>query len=270
MPQEAFDQLREHPCFNRAAARWFGRIHLPVAPDCNIKCHYCNRLYDCANENRPGVTSRLMGPEEALEYVRRMVTADNRLRVVGVAGPGEPLANKATLDTLLNVHRQFPELITCVSTNGLQLAEKLPVLHAAGVRAVTVTVNAVSPAIGSLIYSHVSYGGRIYRGTEGAELLWRAQRRGLRLAREMGMVVKVNSVLIPGINDSHLVEVARAVKEAGARVMNIIPLIPQGKFAGLLPPPPERVNFLRRELCPIIDQVTHCRRCRADAVGMLV
>ncbi|MCS5695373.1 radical SAM protein [Desulfofundulus thermocisternus] len=260
---------REHPCYNKAAARWFGRVHLPVAPDCNIKCRYCTRLYDCANENRPGVTSRLMTPGEALQYVKRVVERDGRIRVVGVAGPGEPLANKATMHTLQLVHHRFPELIKCISTNGLLLAEKLPGLREAGVRAVTVTVNAVSPAVGSRIYDCVSYRGRLYKGNAGAELLWRAQHAGIRLARELGMVVKVNSVLIPGVNDHHLEEVALAVKAAGAHVMNIIPLIPQGKFAGLLPPPPERVNLLRQKLSPIIEQVTHCRRCRADAVGML-
>ncbi|AEG16824.1 Radical SAM domain protein [Desulfofundulus kuznetsovii DSM 6115] len=260
---------REHPCYNKAAARWFGRVHLPVAPDCNIKCRYCTRLYDCANENRPGVTSRLMTPGEALEYVKRVVERDGRIRVVGVAGPGEPLANKATMYTLRLVHHRFPELIKCISTNGLLLAEKLPGLREAGVRAVTVTVNAVSPAVGGRIYDCVSHRGRVYKGTAGAELLWRAQHAGIRLARELGMVVKVNSVLIPGVNDHHLEEVARAVKAAGAHIMNIIPLIPQGKFAGLLPPPPERINLLRQKLSPIIEQVTHCRRCRADAVGML-
>lgn len=261
--------IKEHPCFNKASARWFGRIHLPVAPDCNIKCHYCTRMYDCANENRPGVTSRLMTPKEALQHVQRVVENDGRIRVVGIAGPGDPLANKATLQTLRLVHRHFPGLVKCISTNGLLLAENLPALREAGVRAVTVTVNAVSKAVGSRIYGYVSYRGQIYKGDAGAELLWRAQYAGIRLAREMGMAVKVNSVMIPGVNDEHLYQVAREVKAAGAHIMNVIPLIPQAEFAGLLPPPPERVNLLRQKLSPIINQITHCRRCRADAVGLL-
>ncbi|CEP67402.1 Aldolase-type TIM barrel [Moorella glycerini] len=270
MGDPAYEEItREHPCYNKAAARWFGRIHLPVAPDCNIKCRYCTRLYDCANENRPGVTSHLMTPGEALQHVQRLVERDRCIRVVGVAGPGEPLANKATIYTLRLVHRRFPWLTKCISTNGLLLTESLPTLREAGVRAVTVTVNAVSPAVGSRIYDYVSYRGRVYKGAAGAELLWQAQSGGIRRARESGMVVKVNSVLIPGINDHHLEEVARAVKAAGAHVMNIIPLIPQGEFVGLLPPPPERVNLLRRKLSPIIDQMSHCRRCRADAAGRL-
>ncbi|NEX14978.1 MAG: nitrogen fixation protein NifB, partial [Prosthecochloris sp.] len=46
--------IEKHPCFNDASRHSFGRIHLPVAPKCNIQCNYCNRKFDCLNENRPG------------------------------------------------------------------------------------------------------------------------------------------------------------------------------------------------------------------------
>ncbi|MQL52907.1 radical SAM protein [Desulfofundulus thermobenzoicus] len=261
--------FREHPCFSRAAAHWFGRLHLPVAPDCNIKCHYCTRLYDCANENRPGVTSRLLTPGEALQHVRRVLAVEPRIKVIGIAGPGDPLANRATLTTLRLVHEQFPDLIKCISTNGLLLSENLPALQEAGVKAVTVTVNAVSPVVGARIYGYVFYRDRVYRGRAGAELLWRAQYAGIRRAAEMGLAVKVNSVLIPGVNDEHLYQVAVAVRAAGAHLMNVIPLIPRGAFSSLLPPPPGQVARIRQKLTPIIDQMVHCRRCRADAAGML-
>ncbi|MEQ2789490.1 nitrogen fixation protein NifB, partial [Flavonifractor plautii] len=49
----------EHPCLSVQAHFRYGRIHLPVAPRCNIRCGYCDRRYDCANESRPGVTSEV-------------------------------------------------------------------------------------------------------------------------------------------------------------------------------------------------------------------
>jgi nitrogen fixation protein NifB len=210
-----------------------------------------------------------MEPEEALAHVERLVRADPRLRVVGIAGPGEPLANPATLRTLELVRQRFPGLIKCVSTNGLLLEESLPRLRECGVKAVTVTVNAVSPSVGSLVYEYVRFRGRLYTGIHGAQRLWEAQQAGIRLASRMGMVVKVNSVLIPGINEEHLAEVARAVKQAGAHLMNVLPLIPQGGFRHLPPPSPERVRRVREALSATIAQVGHCRLCRADAAGML-
>lgn len=261
--------LHTHPCLHKAAARWFGRIHLPVAPECNIKCRYCTRKFDCANENRPGATSRIVTPGEALQITSEAVQRDPRLRVVGIAGPGDPLANPATFETLELVHSQFPDLIKCISTNGLLLAESLPGLFARGVRVVTVTVNAVAPGVGGLIYDHVRYQDRIYQGAAGADLLLQAQLAGIEQAASMGLVVKVNTVYIPMINDSHLVEVAIKVKNAGAHVMNLMPLIPMAQFAGLRPPGRQQIILARRSLAGIISQVEHCRQCRADAVGML-
>jgi nitrogen fixation protein NifB len=261
--------ISAHPCLNRAAARWFGRIHLPVAPECNIKCRYCTRNFDCANENRPGVASRVVTPEEALQITTEAVERDPRLRVVGIAGPGDPLANPATFETLELVHNRYPYLIKCVSTNGLLLADSLPALYDRGVRAVTVTVNAASPKEGSLIYARVDYHGRVYGGANAAELLLRAQLVGIRQAVAMGMVVKVNTVYIPMVNDSHLIEVAIAVKSAGAHVMNLMPLIPMAQFARLRPPDRQQIVLARRNLAGIIRQIEHCRQCRADAVGML-
>ncbi|MGD0153821.1 MAG: radical SAM protein [Thermacetogeniaceae bacterium] len=258
-----------HPCLHKAAARWFGRIHLPVAPECNIKCRYCTRKFDCANENRPGATSRILSPGEALQVTSEEVQRDPRLRVVGIAGPGDPLDNPATFETLELVHNRFPHLIKCISTNGLLLVESLPGLYARGVRVVTVTVNAVSPAVGVLIYEHVQYHGRIYRDATGVELLLQAQLAGIERASGMGMVVKVNTVYIPMINDSHLIEVALKVKKAGAHVMNLVPLIPMAQFAGLQPPGRQQILLARQSLVGIISQVEHCRQCRADAVGML-
>lgn len=263
------DIINEHPCLNKAAARWFGRIHLPVAPDCNIRCRYCTRIYDCANENRPGVTSRIIGPGEALQLVTEAVERDQRLRVVGVAGPGDPLANSETFETLGLVNQRFPHLIKCISTNGLLLEDCLPRLKAVGVKAVTVTVNAVCVAVGTYIYDHVSYRGEVYRGRPGVELLLRAQQAGIRKAVEMGMVVKINTVYIPGINDCHLTDIARMARAAGAQIMNVMPLIPQAEFAGLRRPSREQIRLAQRNLACFIGQIDHCRQCRSDAVGML-
>ena len=38
--------LDNHPCFNPDACKSFGRVHLPVAPLCNIQCNFCNRQFD--------------------------------------------------------------------------------------------------------------------------------------------------------------------------------------------------------------------------------
>ena len=96
----ALDILR-HPCFNDAARHRFARIHLPVAPRCNIQCNFCNRKYDCINESRPGVTSSVLTPQQALAYLNNVVAKRPEITVVGIAGPGDPFANPVeTMETL--------------------------------------------------------------------------------------------------------------------------------------------------------------------------
>ena len=66
--------LKNHPCFNASAHRTHGRIHLPVAPRCNLQCKFCNRKFDCVNESRPGVTSGILCV--AATYVYRKTLGD--------------------------------------------------------------------------------------------------------------------------------------------------------------------------------------------------
>lgn len=261
--------IERHPCFSKAAHNRFGRVHLPVAPACNINCKYCERKYDCANESRPGVTSRVFSPEEALERVRTLVGRNERLSVIGIAGPGDPLANEATFEALGAIHREFPELVLCVSTNGLYLPERVYDLVRAGVSSLTVTINAVSFETAEKIYSWVRYGGERYRGEEAARLLLINQWAGLRAAVHEGLLVKVNSVFIPGVNDAELPEIARFAGERGAHLMNILPLIPQAEFAYLRRPSHDEMKSMRAGCGRYIPQMTHCRQCRADAFGAL-
>ncbi len=257
-----------HPCYSSKAHRTFGRVHLPVAPKCNVQCNFCVRKFACANENRPGVTTKVISPDEAVETVRRAVSSEPRIRVVGIAGPGDPLANDETIEAFNLVKEEFPSLIRCMSTNGLLLPDRIDELDAAGVITLTVTVNALDPEIGEKIYSFVKYKGKTHRGKEAFEILSKNQLDGISMAVKRGMVVKVNSVLIPGINDRHLVEVAKKVKGLGAYTMNILPLIPQGRFSSLRPPTPEEIEAARSECEAVIRQFTDCVQCRADAVGV--
>jgi nitrogen fixation protein NifB len=261
--------IKVHPCFSGDAHSRFGRIHLPVAPLCNIHCKYCLRKYDCPNESRPGISSRVLTVQEAIERVRSIVTRNERLRVIAVAGPGEPLANKTTFEVLRAVKKEFPEIILCVSTNGLLLYERLDDLIKAGVKSITITINAVIPEVAERIYSWVSYRGETLTGKTAVECLLCNQWKGLREAVEAGIIVKINSVLIPGINDEEIPMIAWLAGRRGAVIHNIIPLIPQAEFRTLKRPTYEMLQEVREKSRIYLPQMTHCRQCRADACGNL-
>jgi len=177
-----------HPCFNPIAHFKYGRIHLPVAARCNIQCKYCiRRISKC--EDRPGVSSAIHKVNDAVEWLRRNVKKNSELKVVGIAGPGDALANEETYKLFKIVDDEFPGLIKCLSTNGLLLQERVNALVNLNVRTVTVTVNTVNPKIGSKIYDWISYGGRMYYGVEGADILLHKQLEGIKRASKKGIAV---------------------------------------------------------------------------------
>ncbi|AET70411.1 radical SAM superfamily enzyme [Desulfosporosinus orientis DSM 765] len=260
-----------HPCFSTSGHGKNGRIHLAVAPECNISCNYCVRKFDCANESRPGVTSKVITPDEAIETVLKAKASviGSKLKVVGIAGPGDPLANEATFETLRKVKENFPEMILCMSTNGLLLPERLPELVDIGVSHITVTINTLDEKVGAKIYSHVRWQGKTLKGNNGARILIRNQLLGLEQASKAGMTVKVNTVVIPGVNEKLLYSLALDVKKRGAHLHNLLPLIPQGKLAHKMAPPMELIKNYRSVLSSVLPQMTHCQQCRADAIGLV-
>jgi nitrogen fixation protein NifB len=268
--------LTAHPCFNREARHKAARIHLPVAEKCNVQCNFCNRKYDCSNESRPGVSSALLSPRQALFYlegaVKKLEAQGAPLRVVGIAGPGDPFANpEATLETLALVREKYPDLILCLSSNGLGLSEHVDRIAAFKVSHITVTVNAIDPAIGAKIYPWVRLGPRGYRGLDGARVLLQRQTEAIRALKARGITVKINTVIIPGVNDIHAPDVAAYTAGLGADIQNNLPMVPvEGTaFAHIPAPPAEALHTIRAFAAKFIPQMDHCARCRADAAGFI-
>ncbi|KFZ37905.1 hypothetical protein HR45_08680 [Shewanella mangrovi] len=275
LPKDVQQQIARHPCYSKQAHK-YARMHLPVAPACNIQCNYCNRKYDCSNESRPGVVSHLVDPHGALKQFRAIKKRAPNLTVVGIAGPGDALANpKATFSALKLIREEDPTAQLCISTNGLMLAEYADELAAHGVHHLTITINTIDPVIAAKIYPWVYYNHRRLRGLAAAERLIANQLAGLEAAAKLGMLVKVNTVLIPGINDQQIATLSAAVKARGALMHNIMPLISaaeHGTYFGVTGqrgPTEAELSSARDASGQFMPQMTHCQQCRADAVGTL-
>jgi len=264
--------IDHHPCFNVHAKVLCGRVHLPVAPDCNIKCNYCNRKYDCVNESRPGVTSSVLRPDQALLYLERVLEKSPNITVAGIAGPGDAFAKpKVTLETLRLVRKRFPNLLLCLATNGLNIEPYTGELAKLNVSHVTMTVNAVDPGIGARVYSWVRDGNVVYRGVQAAKLLLKRQLSAITVLKANGMRVKINTIVIPGANEHHVLEVAAKMAELGVDIQNCMTMYAtQGTpFERIGEPSLELMSEVRNGAKKVIPQMRHCTRCRADAVGLL-
>ena len=261
-----------HPCFAAGCQAKNARLHVAVAPRCNISCNYCVRKFDCVNESRPGVASTVLSPEDAL--TRFEVTRDHlgNLSVVGIAGPGDALANWPKVERTFELIREDdPDVAFCLSTNGLMLPRYADRIVALGVTHVTVTVNAVDPVIGGQMYRHVVFDGVAYEGLAAGRVLLRNQLEGIRKLAAAGVCVKVNTVLVSGVNVQHAVDVARVVRDAGAQFHNVTCMIPvEGSvFEGKKVVDGKTLQRVRKQCARYLKQIRHCHQCRADAVGLL-
>ncbi|MEW5791747.1 MAG: nitrogenase cofactor biosynthesis protein NifB [Pseudomonadota bacterium] len=273
---EIWEKVKNHPCYSEEAHHHYARMHVAVAPACNIQCNYCNRKYDCANESRPGVVSEKLTPEQAAKKVLAVASTIPQMTVLGIAGPGDPLANPdKTFRTFDLIAKSAPDIKLCLSTNGLALPDYVQTIKNFNVDHVTITINMVDAEVGQHIYPWIYYKHKRWKGKDAAQILTERQLEGLEMLTANGILCKVNSVMIPGINDEHLVEVNRAVKSRGAFLHNIMPLISapeHGTVFGLngqRGPTAQELKALQDKCEGEMNMMRHCRQCRADAVGLL-
>ncbi len=265
-------KTKRHPCYSAGAHQKYARMHLPVAPVCNISCNYCNRKFDCVNESRPGVTSEILSPAQAEKKYLMVREKVENLSVIGIAGPGDALANwEETKKSIELIKQRDPQVVFCLSTNGLMLPYYAQEIVDLGVNHVTVTMNTIDPLIGAKIYKYVNYRGVKYHGVNGAKILLKNQLGGIKFLTERGVAVKVNIVMIKDLNDSQIPRVVRKAKELGAFISNIMPLIPaEGSVFENYPQTSAKELNKMRDICQMdLNQMRHCQQCRADAIGLL-
>jgi nitrogen fixation protein NifB len=276
MSPEIWEKVKNHPCYSEEAHHHYARMHVAVAPACNIQCNYCNRKYDCSNESRPGVVSQKLTPQQAVKKVIAVASEIPQMTVLGIAGPGDALASpQKTFETFRMLQEQAPDIKLCLSTNGLALPDYVDEIAKYNVDHVTITINMIDAAVGEKIYPWIFYNHKRYYGREAAQILTDRQMLGLEMLTARGILTKINSVLIPGINDEHLYEVNRAVKSRGAFLHNIMPLISEAEhgtvfgLTGQRGPSAQELKDVQDACMGGANLMRHCRQCRADAVGLL-
>lgn len=253
----------EHTC---------GRLHLPVAPRCNIQCKYCDRNFDCPNQSRPGVTSEVLTPSQAAAFLDEVLALKPEITAVGVAGPGDALADAdATLETLRLVGEAHPELHRFVATNGLKLEEHVQAMRDAGIRTVHVAVNAVDPAIASQIYSFVRPAKRNLFGEEASTTLIAAQEAGIKAAKAADLEVIATCTVIPEVNTGHIADLAAWLAAQDVDGLDLVPFHPaQASILGQHTAASKDDMLAARDAAKShLLLMECCARCRADAAGLL-
>ena len=102
-----------------------------------------------------------------------------------------------------------------MASNGLNIASYAQDLAAVGTSHVTITVNAVDAAVAAKIYAWVRHKKRVYRGIDAGKVMLEQQLEAVRALKKYDLILKINTIAIPGINEDHVLEVARAMKDEG-------------------------------------------------------
>lgn len=213
MPQDT-EHMPSHPCFGEGVHKTVGRVHLPVAAR-----DYARRRY--ASEP---VAKEALSPKAALAWLAEQMELGFSIAVVGVTGPGDPMASpQATLETLGLVRDAYPDMALCLTTLGMGAADAAEDLARLGVDHVTLLVDAVAPQVVEQLYAWIRPATHTLPLRQGAEILVQEQERAVVALKAAGIVVKINTTVYPGLNAEHVEYVAERMAELGADIMRLTP-----------------------------------------------
>jgi cyclic pyranopterin phosphate synthase len=220
----------------------FGRVarklRISVTDRCNFRCFFCMPM-------DPSYLSR----DQMLTYeeITRLVTICASLGVAKVRlTGGEPLVRRE-IEKLVGMIRQVRGIETVhLTTNGFYLAEKASSLRASGLDGVTVSLHSLRP--------------ERFNDVVRADGVFDKVLAGIARAREEGLPVKINCVVIRGCNDDELLDFARLAREGNVTV-RFIEYMP---FDGEHSWDPQKV-VSGQEIIRRISAIYPLRECARDA-----
>jgi len=168
-----------------------------------------------------------------MELVKEALDKYEYIKVIGIAGPGEPLAMKRLFETLRRLDEQYPMLSSasvrtdCCSPIRSTCSRNM--MWVISPSPLTPLTRRSAQRSTSLLITRAN----AIRGSKVQKILLSQQLKGIEEAVKRHMIVKINTVYIPGINDQHIPEIAKKVAEMGVYTFNVIPLIAQYKFANI-------------------------------------
>lgn len=181
-------------------------LRLSITQKCNMSCIYCNPV----PEKEP-CCDRL-SVEDFKVIVESM--ANLGIKKVRLTG-GEPFLRKDICDIVKAISTIKGIEDISATTNGLQLSALAGSLKAAGLNRINISLDSLDPRR----FSHITGGGNLNDVIEGIDA-----------AFEAGLCpVKINVVLIKGVNDDEIESFIDLAKERPIEV-RFIELMPIGSF----------------------------------------
>lgn len=162
----------------------FQRVHnylrISLTDNCNLRCFYC--MPDETYEFTPA--SRLMQPDEIFTIAQKFVSLGvNKIRLTG----GEPLVRKDAGEIIQKLST-LPVQLT-LTTNATRLHDFFSQLTEAGIRSINISLDTLQPE-------------RFFFMTRRDQFA--LVKKNIELAIQKGFHVKVNVVVMKGLNDAEI------------------------------------------------------------------
>lgn len=194
-----------------AAGRHVTYLRVSVIDRCDLACVYC---MPPSGEDVHALRADLLSFEEVGRLVGLFVRSGvRRVRLTG----GEPLVRRDIVHLVERISAPHPGVALAMTTNAMRLAELAAPLRAAGLGSVNVSLDTLDPAL----FRDITRGGQLA-----------AALAGIHAALDAGLEVKLNTVLLGGINDHEIERLVDFAWSLGI-VPRFIELMPLGEAANL-------------------------------------
>ncbi|MEJ2730782.1 MAG: GTP 3',8-cyclase MoaA [Deltaproteobacteria bacterium] len=238
-----------------AYARPIDYLRISITDHCNLKCYYCTPFSGRSHLKR----SDILTYEEMLTVARAAAaTGITKIRITG----GEPLVRKGVVEFCRMLSQIDGLKSLALTTNGIYLTEMAEPLFQAGIRRINISLDTMKPERFEKITGY-NWLPRVLAGIKHAE--------------RIGMhPIKINTVVMRGINDDEIEDLARLTLDKPYHV-RFIELMPTdssayGDYDSLFIPVEEfmkKINQIGRvQIEPKTNSYGPARLCRLPgAVG---
>ena len=188
-------------------------LRISLTENCNLKCIYC-----LPEDFSPKLCEddKVLSTEDVLKITESGVELGiNKVRLTG----GEPLLRKDIVEIVRGISLQGIKEIY-LTTNGVLLAEKAKALKEAGLCGINVSLDTLDKEL----FKKITRGGNLSKVLAGIEK-----------AKEYGLKIKINGVIIKGINDNSIKTLAELTKDndIDVRFIELMPVGQGKKFIGI-------------------------------------
>jgi cyclic pyranopterin phosphate synthase len=230
-------------------------LRISITDHCNLKCYYCTPFSGRSHLER----SEILTYEEMLKVAWAATAIGiTKIRVTG----GEPLVRKGVVEFCRMLSELDGLKSLALTTNGIYLAKMAEPLFKAGVRRINISLDTLRPDRFEKITGY-NWLPRVLDGIKRAE--------------QTGMhPIKINTVVMRGINDDEIEDLARLTLDKPYHV-RFIELMPTdssayGNYESLFIPVEEFMKRIHQidkvQIEPATDSYGPARLCRLPgAVG---